>query len=60
MRRQRPLPEESHKQFFHRQKKPARSMEMTQPIAWQKDMTRALARAEEKKLPILLFFQNPD
>ncbi len=35
-------------------------MEMTQPIAWQKDMTRALARADEKQLPILLFFKNPD
>ncbi len=33
---------------------------MTQPIAWQKDMTRALAQADEKQLPILLFFQNPD
>ncbi len=33
---------------------------MANAIAWEKDMAKALERATDKNLPILLFFHNPD
>jgi hypothetical protein len=33
---------------------------MANSIAWVKDMDSARKRAETEKLPILLFFHNPD
>lgn len=33
---------------------------MTNSIVWEKDMNSAIARARTQKLPVLLFFHNPD
>ena len=33
---------------------------MENSIAWEKDIDKALERARTQKLPVLLFFHNPD